>query len=147
MKRRDVPQNRALLGDFKEVTYATDDDGDYVLENSVGWAVKTAANSQYWRSVRDSVRTAVAAIRNGQASKLCYHMAVHQMDRALIASYVGMSRWRVARHMKPGPFSRLSERIVERYSAVFGITPDELRRLPDDADKPEALRRWAELDE
>ena len=45
MKKSEVPQDESDLANanFRELCYATDEQGNYVTENSTGWEVKTAA--------------------------------------------------------------------------------------------------------
>ena len=47
MKKSEVPQDESDLANagFRELCYATDEQGNYVTENSTGWEVKAAALS------------------------------------------------------------------------------------------------------
>ena len=62
-------------------------------------------------------------------------MAKRLMTVGLLASYVRLPRWRVKRHLKPSVFSRLKPEILQRYADIFGLTPAEIRNIPE-ADMP-----------
>lgn len=131
MLEKDVPQDQALFGDLKELCYAVDEHGRYVLVESAGWEPANIANIQAWETIRAEIADVLARIRAGELSALAYHMACHQMDPKLLAAYAGLFRWQVRRHMKPGPFRRLKTGLIRRYAAIFGISPEELLRVPE----------------
>lgn len=131
MRRKDVPQDQGLFGAWKEVSYAVDDDGRYTLVPSAGWEPANIANHMAWECIEAEVGAVLAKVRAGELSPLAYHMARHQMDPGLLAGYAGLFRWQVRRHMKPAPFRRIPIPIVERYAAVFRITPGELMETPE----------------
>jgi hypothetical protein len=127
MKVDDVPQDRGMINDGRrEVCYAVDGEGRYVLAESAGWEPKNVANDQAWDIIRQQVREAVAKIEAGQLSPLAYHMARNQMNLGLLAKYVGFNRFRVRRHLKPDVFRRLKPAIIKRYADVFGIDVGQL---------------------
>ena len=126
-----MPQDSHLFGSWKEVSYALDEDGKYVLVPSAGWEPANIANDMAWESVEAEVGRVVERVRAGELSPLAYHMARRQMDPGLLAGYAGLFRWQVRRHMKPGAFRRLRPAIVNRYAAVFQITAEELLRVPE----------------
>jgi hypothetical protein len=130
MRRKDVPQDRGLFGEWKEVSYAVDDDGRYVLVTSTGWEPANIANHLAWESIDAEVGAVLAKVRAGELSPLAYHMARHQMDPGLLAGYTGLFRWQVRRHMKPAAFRRISPSLADRYAAIFRITTGELMEAP-----------------
>jgi hypothetical protein len=131
MRRNDVPQDEALFGGWKEVSYAVDGDGRYVLVQSAGWEPANIANHMAWESIEAEVGAVLAKVRAGALSPLAYHMARHQMDPGLLAGYAGLFRWQVRRHMKPATFRRVSPAVADRYAALFRITRQELMSVPE----------------
>ncbi len=131
MKETDVPQDQAILGPWHEICYALDEGGRYVLAPSAGWDPANLANRQAWETIAAEVARAVSAVRRGVESPLSYHMAVQQMDVALLARYVKLSRWRVRRHLRPEIFRKLNPQLRERYAAVFRLAAADLDRLPE----------------
>lgn len=140
MRSKDVPQDQALFGDRKEVTYAVDDDGRYVLVPSAGWEPANIANHMAWESIDAEVRAVLTRVRAGELSPLAFHMARHQMESRMLAAYTGLFRWQVRRHMKPEVFRRISPALAGRYAAVFRITPEELMGVPE-CDPPAGSRK------
>lgn len=117
--------------DCREVCYAVDENGRYVLAGSAGWEPKNIANHQAWNLIDQMVARALEKIHAGKASPLAYHMAMHQMDAGLLAQYAGISRLKVWLHLRPGPFRQLSRRELQRYADVFDISMDDLKSVPD----------------
>jgi hypothetical protein len=136
MREKDVPQDAALLGDLRELCYALDEGGAYVLVECAGWEPANIANLQAWESIEAGVARALSGIRQGRLSPLAYHMARNQMSASLLAGYVGLYAWQVRRHMKPAPFSRMSDTARQRYAAVFGVSIEQLAAAPAETARP-----------
>ena len=139
MRRKDVPQDQGLFGEWKEVSYAVDDDERYILVESAGWEPANIANHMAWVSIEAEVDAVRAKVRAGKLSPLAYHMARHQMDPGLLAGYAGLFQWQVRRHMKPAAFRRISPSLADRYAAIFRITQEELMGIPE-CDPPAVTR-------
>jgi hypothetical protein len=131
MREKDVPQDDGMNSGLKEIAYAVGEDGRYVKAPSLGWEPKNIANAQAWEVINDDIRTQARLVRAGKRSPIAYHLARNLMSVGLLASYVHLPRWRVKRHLKPSVFNRLKPEIVQRYADLFGLTPMELRRVPD----------------
>ena len=132
MKIMDVPQDRGMItDDRREICYAVDEDGKYVLAESAGWEPKNVANSQAWEIIHDQVRKILKKIEAGKLSPLAFHMVNNQMNVSLLAKYVRLSRWRVRRHLKPSGFNRLKPHIRKRYADIFEIDVSSLSQIPD----------------
>lgn len=131
VKKNDVPQHSGLLAGNREVNYAVDADGRYILLSSVGWEAKNIALRQAWEAIDDELTVVLAEIKAGKKSALAYHMVKNQMDPALLSQYAGVARWRVKRHLKPAVFAGLLAVDVAPYAELFGISVDELRLVPE----------------
>lgn len=131
MKKEDVPQEALLFGPWREVVYAVDEAGRYVLEPCAGWEPSNFANQQAWEAILEEAENAAALARAGKKSPLAVHMALHQMDPGLLARYAGLSRLAVLWHLTPWGFRRMGEAAARRYAALFGLAPGELARVPD----------------
>jgi len=136
MRKDQVPQDSCLLAGQREICYAIDEAGHYVLTPTAGWEPKNIANLQAWEVIRDQLQETLAAIRAGRASALAFHMARNQMDVPLLAAYVDLPRWRVRRHLRPDIFARLKPALLERYAAVLEISVAELCTVPERIELP-----------
>lgn len=132
----EVPQDAAILEQWHEIAYALDEQGNYVLVPSAGWEPSNLVNVQAWELIAAQVGHALEQIHRGTASPLLYHMERNQMDVGLLARYVGLSRWRVKRHLKPRPYAALKPELRARYAAVFQIPLEKLDELPPQVDLP-----------
>jgi len=132
MLKNEVPQDKELFGDQRELCYAIDENGRYVLAESTGWDPANIANNQAWEAISHEITDILTRIRKGELSPLAYHMVANQMDEKLLAEYAGLFRWQVRRHLRPGPFKRISPKLRSRYGSLFSITAEELGKIPDD---------------
>jgi hypothetical protein len=131
MKVNEVPQNKGMITDgLREICYAVDENGRYILAQSAGWEPKNIANDQAWMLIEEEVTQTVKKIKAGKLSPLAFHMAKNQMNVSLLSKYVGFNRLRVKLHLKPSVFRRLKPSILERYGRVFEIEVEELLKIP-----------------
>lgn len=132
MKTNEVPQEPR---DFKEgdkvkkLMYAVDDKGKYTGVNSAGWEAENFATKQAWDAVDDSLAETKKKVENGELSPIAYYMEKCLMDVPLLAKYAGKWQWQVKRHFKPATFRKLSDKLIEKYAAVFEISVDELKNF------------------
>ena len=131
MKKEEVPQDQGNLSksNLKELIYATDEKGNYTTALSSGWEPKTIALSNSIDEINERIAAANEGVKKGEVSPIVYFMELHKMDPIILASYVGMWKWRVKRHFKPTVFSKLSNRILSKYAEAFSITVDELKHF------------------
>ena len=131
MRKDEVPQDKSNLesANFRELCYAVDENGDYITANSTGWDPKTIALDNAIKVIQERVEDAKVRVIKGQTSPIEYYMELHKMDIGILASYVGLWKWRVKRHFKPTVFKKLSSRTLQKYAEVFEITIDELQQI------------------
>jgi hypothetical protein len=131
MKVNEVPQNKGMItDDLREICYAVDENGSYILAQSAGWEPKNIANDQAWTLIEEEVSQTVKKIKAGKLSPLAFHMAKNQMNVSLLSKYVGFNRLRVKLHLKPSVFRKLKPSVLKRYGRVFEIEVEELLKVP-----------------
>jgi hypothetical protein len=128
MKKTDVPQDDAnmMQGKFREPVYVLDDNGNYTTVRSVGWDPKNEVMQDAWDNINEKVKLAREKVLAGKVSPIAYYIEKNIMDVRLVASYMGIWRWKVKRHMKPSVFRKLDYNILEKYAEVFGVTVEQL---------------------
>lgn len=131
MKKSEVPQDKSNLesANFRELCYAVDENGEYTTENSSGWDPKTIALDNAIKEIEERVANAKNRVLNNETSPIEYYMEIHKMDLPILASYVGFWQWRVKRHFKPNVFKKLSNKILQKYAAVFDISVEQLQDI------------------
>jgi hypothetical protein len=131
MKKSDVPQDDSNLAsaNSRELCYAVDEDGSYVTEHTTGWDPKTIALSNAMEEIKERIAIAKEKVLANETSPIEYYMEVHKMDLSVLASYVGMWKWRVKRHFKPSVFKKLSAKTLQKYADIFDITIDQLKHI------------------
>ena len=129
MKKSNVPQDIGPK-DIEEIAYAVDEQGRYVKVPTIGWEPKNIANEQAWELIEGEIEEQLRLIRAGKRSPLAYHMTRNLMSVGLLASYMGLPRWRVKRHLKPGPFGKLPSELLSRYADLFEISVSQLKTAP-----------------
>ena len=119
MKKEDIPQDPSALRNItKEVSYAVDENGNYITELSTGWDVKIKALDVAWSD-----------IENNEASPLLYFMELKLMDIQILSAYTRFWKWQVKRHLKPGVFEKLSVGKLQKYATAFDVTVEELKNV------------------
>jgi len=126
MKKNEVPQDN---GEFKDLYYAVDDNGNYITTQSTGWEPKSIALSNAIEEINERVANVKTRVLNNETSPIEYHMELHKMDINILTSYVGLWKWRVKRHFKPSVFKKLSIDILQKYADVFEISIDQLKNI------------------
>ena len=109
-----------------DLSYAVDENGNYVTVPSFGWAPKNAALSQAWDVIHERVKETRQQILQGKLSPIAYYMEKNIMDEKLLATYIGLPKWKVRRHLKPAGFKKMDERVLRRYADTFGIPVEAL---------------------
>lgn len=132
MKIDEVPQHdvKAFAG-RKKVLYSLDPDGHYALTASSGWEAEEIVLDQAIGEFRKRAAVAWRGAEQGLCSPLPYHMYHERMDVAMLAQSTGFFRWQVRRHLRPGPFRRLSGRRLQRYANALGLTVAQLMTIPE----------------
>jgi len=131
MKTTDVPQDDANMfqGKLREPVYSLDADGNYTTVKSVGWDPKNEVMKDAWDSVNEKIENARQDVLSGKRSPLAYYIEKNIMDLSLVASYMGIWKCKVKRHLKPRNFNRLGDEMLEKYASVFNISKDQLISL------------------
>jgi hypothetical protein len=119
-----------ITDDLREICYAVDENGRYILAESAGWEPKNIANDQAWMLIEEEVSQTIEKIKAGKLSPLAFHMVKNQMNVGLLSKYVGFNRLRVKLHLKPSVFRRLKPSILKRYGRIFEIEVEELLKIP-----------------
>ncbi|MDL5511379.1 hypothetical protein QSE00_06120 [Arenibacter sp. M-2] len=130
MKKNEVPQDKSNLesANFKELCYAVDENGEYTTELSTGWSPKTIALNNAIEVLNERISASKQRVKDLKASPLEYYMELHKMDLPILASYVGIWKWRVKRHFRPAVFKNLNNKTLQKYADVFDISIEELQR-------------------
>jgi hypothetical protein len=130
MKKKDVPQDEGLSeGLFEDICYALDENGNYTVVPTTGWQPKTDAMLQAWDVIHEKVEQVRQRVFAGELSPIAYYMEKNIMDVKLLAEYAGLPKRKVRKHLKPGHFDKLDEKVLERYAETFGISVDMLRNF------------------
>jgi hypothetical protein len=138
MKVSDVPQDDGIESGTKRLNVAVDDQGNYVMVQSVGWSPVNSAFSVYWEFTQKNLEETRQKALRGEASPLQYHMLAKLMNEKFLAAYAGFFVWQTKRHLKPGIFRKLSRRVIERYARALNMTVDQLKNVPSQPILPES---------
>lgn len=131
MKKTDVPQDNEGIheGKFRDLCYATDEEGNYTTVLSTGWSPKNTALKQAWELVNDKIEETLIKIQAGELSPLAFFMEQNVMTIKLLAQYTGISKWKVKKHLKPKYFKKLDDSILKKYADTLNITVQDLKQF------------------
>lgn len=134
MKKEQVPQDKGSLSErnLSELCYAIDENGNYTTVQSSGWEVKSVALDESMSLIQERIDQTKKEIAEGKLSPIAYFMELNKMDLPLLASYVGIYRWFVKRHLNPKQFKKLSSRTLKKYADAFDISIEELQNFKPD---------------
>ena len=135
MKKENIPQDRSALAKLtKELSYATDESGNYVTALSNGWEIKAEALDIAWDDIKHRIAEAKAKVDRNEASPVLFFMELRLMDIGIVAGYTGFWKWQIKRHMKPAVFQKLSDKKLQRYADTFNVSLTELKTMNVDED-------------
>jgi len=135
MKKENIPQDRSALAKLtKELSYATDESGNYVTALSNGWEIKAEALDIAWDDIKHRIADARTKVEKKEASPILFFMELRLMDVGIVAGYTGFWRWQVKRHMKPSVFDNLSDKKLQKYAEAFNVSLTELKTMNVDED-------------
>jgi hypothetical protein len=131
MRKDEVPQDQDNLNEGKltKLYYATDTDGHYTQQNSIGSEVETVVMRQAWEVVNEQVQEALEKVRKNEASPILYFKEKNIMTWAIVAGYVSTFSFICWLHSKPFFFKRLSDKMLEKYAYAFRISIEDLKNF------------------
>jgi hypothetical protein len=115
-----------IKGRIRDLCYAVDKDGHYISTLSMGWKPKNEAIRLAWEQIYEHVEEKRQQVLAGKLSPIAFYMELNIMNPAMLASYTGISRWKVKRHLKMKHFKKLEPDILSRYAEALNIAPAEL---------------------
>lgn len=114
--------------DHKLILYAEKEDESYGEIASGSYAVMH--HLDLFNQLREDLDKKLRGdLQAGKISPLYYFMLMQDMGPGDLAKRVGISRWKLKKHIKPSNFSRLGDRILEKYAVVFGVSIDRIKEL------------------
>ncbi|MDR0712942.1 MAG: hypothetical protein LBF89_01570 [Bacteroidales bacterium] len=131
MKIEEVPQDDGYLKDtnLRDIYYALDNDGKYRQVASTGWTPKTEALNLTWELISEEAETIRQDVLAGRKSPLAYHMAMRLFTVGILASYSGISRKIIKKHMQPKGFERIDGATLAKYAVAMNMSIEELKKL------------------
>ena len=128
MKKSEVPQDNEGLQEGKQLDlyYVLDETGKYVTVPSCGWEPKNAAMFQAWELIHEKAEQVRQEILQGRLSPIAFYMEKNIMTPKLLASYAGLPKWKVKRHLKPSGFTKLDQATLKIYADIFEIPAEAL---------------------
>jgi len=131
MKISEVPQDEIkTLQGMKKALYAVDDQGNYTRSATSGWEAEEIVLTQVIDDFEEKARAAALRVRHNETSPIEYFMYKKWMDPLTLAQVMGLYRWQVKRHFKPGVFKKLDDKTLNEYARIFGLFVDALKNFP-----------------
>lgn len=128
MKINEVPQDKGFLvdGRISDLAYAVDSSGKYISTRSKGWKPKNEAMNLAWDIIFEKAEHIRERVLAGDLSPIAFYMELNVMDKKILAQYMGISKWRVNRHLKMKVFKKMDPQLLQRYADILNIPADEL---------------------
>ena len=131
MKIKEVPQddNATFKGYGTKAVYAVDENGQYTRISTSGWEVEEVVLRDVVNDFEKLAREAKTRVVKGETSPIEYFMNKYFMDVPTLAASMGLTRWRVKRHLNPRVFNKLNAKLLQRYADFFQVDIDTLKNL------------------
>lgn len=134
MKISEAPQDdvKTMQGK-KKALYAVDDQGRYAKITTTGWESEEIVLKQVIGEFEEKARGAATRVESNTTSPIEYFMYKNWMDPRTLAQAMGLCRWQVKRHLKPGAFKKLGRARLAEYARVFRVSVDTLKNFAGEA--------------
>ena len=116
-------------GKYREMLYYYNEDGNFEKKVEFHGEPDRVILQQAWDFFNERKEEARQKVLSGKASPIAYHMEKGLLDPMNLGMAAGIKIWNVKRHLKPGPFKRLSEKTLQKYADAFNITIEELKKV------------------
>jgi hypothetical protein len=114
--------------DHEMILYAEKEDESYGEMASGSYAVKNYLGEllKYKESLDTTLRN---DLKEGKISPLFYFMLMQDIGQGDLAKRVGISKCKLRKQLKPEKFSKLPDRVLEKYAVVFGVTIAQIKEF------------------
>ena len=131
MKKEEVPQDLQFFKDnvIRDVMYAVDENGHYTPVISDGWSVKNDALNAVWDDIREQCESIRQQVLAREVSPLAYHLKKALQDVGMLASYSGVPKRKVRKHLGYDEFMKADDEILQKYADALRITVEELKQV------------------
>ena len=131
MKVKEVPQDdiKTFKGFGTKAMYAVDENGQYTTIPTSGWEVEEVVLRDVVDDFAKLAEEAKSRAIRGNTSPIEYFMNKYFMDLPALAAGMGLAKWRIKRHFNPKIFSRLNDKLLQRYADFFNLDVDELKNF------------------
>ena len=131
MKVKEVPQDdiKTFKGFGTKAIYAVDENGQYTRIPTSGWEMEEVVLRDVVDDFAKLAQESKSRVIKGQTSPIEYYMNKYFMDLPALAAGMGLAKWRVKRHFSPGVFSKLNDKILQRYADFFNMDVVDLKKF------------------
>jgi AraC-like DNA-binding protein len=130
MKISEVPQDDIkTLGGERKALYAVDEQGHYTRTSTRGWEVEEIVLHRVIDDFEEQAGKAAVRVKRHETSPIEYFMLKNWLDPLTLAQAMGLYRWQVRRHFKPGVFKKLKDKTLAEYARIFRVSVDALRHF------------------
>ncbi|MEI6883219.1 MAG: hypothetical protein WCO02_01925 [Bacteroidota bacterium] len=117
----DCPEQQLIL-------YVEKEDGKYEAIQTGSYLSANYLDDYFLK--RNNLEKALRErIERGEINALEYYMVLEDLTLSELAARVGLMKWRVRKHLKPGNFSKISQAMLMKYSKVFNVPADEIIKI------------------
>jgi hypothetical protein len=131
MKIENVPQDSKYFEhlNVRDFYYAQDDEGNYHRVASLGWEAKNEALSITWDNILNEAETVREEVLARKKSPLAYHIRKRLFTVGLLASYSGIPKRKIKKHLQYDEFEQLDGDMLQRYADTLNMPVEELKKV------------------
>lgn len=131
MKVEEVPQDEKFFTNthVRDICYALDENGNYKQVVSVGWEAKNEALSLALENINEEAEDIRKEVIQGEKSPIAYHMKVCLLNTSMLASYAGIPKRKVKKHLEMEGFKKLDNLYLQKYAEAMNMSVEELVKV------------------
>ena len=131
MKVKEVPQDdiKTFKGFGTKAMYAVGENGQYTTIPTSGWEAEEVVLRDVVDDFAKLTEESKSRVIKDQTSPIEYYMNKYFMDLPALAAGIGLAKWRVKRHFSPGVFSKLNDKMLQRYADFFNMDVVDLKNF------------------
>jgi hypothetical protein len=119
-------ENKKPAFDEREMLYYHFDGKEWCLK----WEEKFEVSDLVHANISQELEKIRQQVHDGKLSPLAYHIYHNfygsAFDISVLASYIGIPKRHIKKHLNPENFNRLGEDTLKKYAEIFDISIEEL---------------------
>ena len=123
-------EERIREENLMEPVYRHESDGSYRLGLGYDYLPKDELMChEFWKRWREKMSRIRSEVLEGKYTPLYFYQEKNFMDTFSFANFLGVSFWRLKRHLKPRVFAKLKHEVIRIYADALDLSVEEFYKM------------------